>query len=203
MALSDAQRKAVLKISGDPDGTGERTAEFHMRVGADNPPSITYAMESQFFIDGRGGQILTLLNQIIGDGGAINKSVFLDLGGSVHRIEIDFMGFNGSSLRWGDTGNGGTGTDATGDSALEQVQVLDNWLTTVRIDSFAMSGGGTAVLEHGLYHPNGPLDPLEVVPENPTMVYAGSAPASFDGSLAFIEAADLNRVIDEVTNDGK
>lgn len=203
MTLTEAQRTVVLKITGDPDGTGARTAEFHMKTAADNPPSIQYGMESQFFIDGRGGQILTLLNEILGDGGAINKNVFLDLGGSVHRIEIDFQGFNGSTLRWGDTGNGGTGTDATGDSALEQVQVLDNWLTTVRIDSFAQAGGGTATIEHGLYHPNGPLDPLEVVPENPNMVYAGSAPGSFDGSLAFIEAAALDEAIDAVTNDGK
>lgn len=211
VTLNDSQREVTLRIHGDPDGTGSREGVFVMRVGADAPMTVQHSIESQYFIDGRGGAILSLFNEIFHPAKSKDQQIFLDFGGSIHRIEIDFQGFDGSSFRWGDTGNGGTDTDATGDTALEQVHVLINWLTSVRIDSFSdplegsladEEGGGPAKLEFGLYHPDGPLPPLEVVPENPTMSYAGNAPGSFDGSLSFIHAGDINNPVDIVVNDG-
>lgn len=118
----------------------------------------------------------------------------LDLGFGEHVVSIDFEGYEGSSHQWGDTGNGGTATDATGEPVNRQMELLDRYLQVCEIDS---RPGHEATLEVGNYSSDGYYDPLVVVPEQPRVEFdATEQSSSFDGSLTFVEIASLSNPYD-------
>ncbi|QLG47890.1 hypothetical protein [Natrinema halophilum] len=126
----------------------------------------------------------------VGDG--LRQELSWDIGGGIHAVTLDFKGYTGSSHRWGDTGNGGTPTDATGEDLHAQMAVLDRYLNTATIDST-----NPAILEVGEYSSPGRYGPLQVVPENPNMMFDSTEQSSvFDGSITWVETVTLNQSID-------
>ena len=125
----------------------------------------------------------------IGEG--LRQELSFDIGGGIHAITLDFRGYTGSPYQWGDTGNGGTPTDATGEDLHAQMAVLDRYLQS-RIDSTT-----PAVLEVGEYSTEGRYSPLQVVPENPNMVFDSTEQSSvYEGSITWVETVDLDQTID-------
>jgi hypothetical protein len=126
--------------------------------------------------------------------GGKRQKAMLDLGFGEHVIEIDFEGYEGSTHQWGDTGEGGTATDATGDPVNRQMELLDRYLQVCEIDS---RPGHEATLEVGNYSADGYYDPLVVAPEQPRVEFdANEQSSSFDGSLTFVEIASLSNSYD-------
>jgi len=125
----------------------------------------------------------------IGEG--LRQELSFDIGGGIHAITLDFRGYTGSPYQWGDTGNGGTPTDATGEDLHAQMAVLDRYLQS-RIDSTT-----PAILEVGEYSSEGRYSPLQVVPENPNMVFDSTEQSSvYEGSITWVETVDLEQTID-------
>jgi len=125
----------------------------------------------------------------IGEG--LRQELSFDIGGGIHAITLDFRGYTASPYQWGDTGNGGTPTDATGEDLHAQMAVLDCYLQS-RIDSTT-----PAILEVGEYSTEGRYSPLQVVPENPNMVFDSTEQSSvYEGSITWVETVDLDQTID-------
>ena len=122
------------------------------------------------------------------------QQVYLDLGAGEHVVEIDFQGFEGSTHQWGDTGNGGSASDATGENVNRQMELLDRYLQVCEIDS---RPGHEATLEFGNYSEDGYYEPLVVAPEQPRVEFNTEEQSStFDGSLSFVEIASLAQPYD-------
>lgn len=116
----------------------------------------------------------------------------VDLGAGVHAITIDFVGFEGSPHQWGDSGSGGTPTDATGEDVHAQMAVFDKYLDAASLDST-----NPAVLEVGEYSTAGRYEPLNVVPENPNVVFDSEERSSvFDGSVTWVSVIDASAALD-------
>jgi len=125
-------------------------------------------------------------------GEGIRQELSFDIGGGIHAITTDFSGFSGSQYQWGDTGDGGTTTDATGEDVHAQMAVLDRYLNAARIDST-----NPAILEVTEYSTEGRYAPLKVVPENPNMVFNSTEQSSiFESSITWVETVDLEQTID-------
>ena len=195
MTLTADQQIVRLKIRGDPDNTGTRTAAFEMFSAPDSGLSVAHSVRTGFVVNDQGKLINSILSEVAGAGESKNKGIYVDLGTSAYALECEFKGYEGGDYQWGDTGNGGTGTDATGDGPIEQTQVFMNWVNSTNIDSIPDDSGKTpGTLEFGLHHPNGPLDPLDVVLENPTLTPSDAG--QFDGNIVMIEAANLGDALD-------
>jgi hypothetical protein len=121
----------------------------------------------------------------VGEG--IRQELSLDIGGGLHVCEIDFTGVDGAGIQWGDTGNGETKTDATGEGVHARMCVLDHYLQRATIDSAT-----PAILEVAEYSETGRYEPLKVVPRNPNAVFDSTESSSvWDGQIAFVETQDL------------
>ena len=121
----------------------------------------------------------------VGDG--IRQELSLDIGGGLHVVEIDYSGVEGAGVQWGNTGQGGTKADATGDSIHARMCVLDHYLQRATIDST-----NPATLEIAEYSTDGRYSPLKVVPRNPNAVFDSVESSSvWDGQIAFVETQDL------------
>lgn len=156
----------------------------------------TEVRTQEFFqSDGATAHALSSLIDFVseGDGGeGIRQEVSLDFGGGINAWTLDYQGATASSDRWGDSGNGGTQTDATGEDIHAQMCVLDKYLNSTTIDS-----DNPAVLEVAEYSEAGRYDPISVVPENPNAVFDSQEQSSvFDGSITLVETADLREVYD-------
>lgn len=128
------------------------------------------------------------------DGDGLRQELSLDIGGGIHAIKIDFTGYTGSTHRWGNTGDGGTPADATGEDVHAQMAVFDRYLQTATIDS-----ANPAILEVGEYSSDSETryGPLEVVPENPNVVFNSPKESSiYDGSVTWVETVNLDQVLD-------
>ncbi|MDF9748357.1 hypothetical protein [Natrinema salsiterrestre] len=126
------------------------------------------------------------------DAASIRQELSFDIGGGIHAITLDFRGYTGSPHQWGDTGDGGTKTDATGEDLHAQMAVFDRYLNAARIDST-----NPALLEVGEYSTEGRYSPLQVVPENPNVMFDSEEESSvFDGSVTWVETVDLQQSID-------
>ncbi len=126
------------------------------------------------------------------DGDGIRQELSFDIGGGIHAITLDFRGYTGSPHQWGDSGTGGTATDATGEDLHAQMAVFDRYLNAARIDST-----NPAILEVGEYSTEGRYGPLQVVPENPNMMFDSTEQSSlYDGSVTWVETVDLQQTID-------
>jgi hypothetical protein len=205
MTLNSDQKVLTLTITGDPDGTGTRDARFEMPVGdQENGLQVVHELRTGFLAQG-GGNINALIQALTGSGESKNKQVVVEGGDSQYALDASFRLFGGSGHRWGDTGNGGTATDATGDSAIEQIQVLMYWLRTTSVDSLPenlagdVTGSyGPAQLEYGAHHPDGPLDPVDVAIENPQFTPEPTDRAQ--GQMTLIEIINLDTPLTSKNN---
>jgi hypothetical protein len=126
----------------------------------------------------------------IGEG--IRQELSKDIGGGLHTVELDFTGIDQHDNQWGDTGNGGTKTDATGEDVHAQMCVLDHYIQRTTIDS-----ENPAILEIAEYSQEGRYAPLKVVPRNPNAVFDSAESASvWDGSITWVETVDLRQPLD-------
>jgi hypothetical protein len=128
------------------------------------------------------------------DGDGLRQELSLDIGGGIHAITIDFLGYTGSPHQWGNTGAGGTPADATGEDVHAQMAVFDRYLQTATIDS-----KNPATLEFGEYSSDSSTryGPLQVIPENPNIVFNSPEESSvFDGSVTWIETISLDQALD-------
>ncbi|WP_135807364.1 hypothetical protein [Halorussus marinus] len=165
--------------------------------------NITIAMETRTGRIGSGK--LSQANAVFSDwvedqtgeefaGTGKRQQLMLDLGAGEHVIEIDFQGFEGSTHQWGDSGEGGTASDATGENVNRQMELLDRYLQVCEIDS---RPGHEALLEVGNYSTDGYYEPLTVAPEQPRVEFdAEEQSSTFDGSLTFVEIASLSNPYD-------
>jgi len=134
------------------------------------------------------------------------QSLFTDLGGGTRVVETTGQVITGDSThQWG-TGDGGV-WDATGETALTKVQLLDEVLTLAEIDSRPADGnypdGHLATVEVGEYSESGRWGPLNVVPEQPE----GSVDFERESSTAtidinYIAAASLDIAFDAAKQSG-
>ncbi|NHN40536.1 hypothetical protein G9C85_02640 [Halorubellus sp. JP-L1] len=115
------------------------------------------------------------------------QQLSLDKGLGLHTVTLDFQGYTGSPHQWGDTGNGGTTTDATSEDIHAQVSVLDRYLMKTEIDS-----GNPATLEIAEYSEPGRYEPLSVVVRDPNFTFDSVEESSvWDGSMTFVETLDI------------
>lgn len=107
------------------------------------------------------------------------EGIYLDLGGGAHVVEIEFKGWKGSNLAWGD---GYSDADP-----ITQLNVLEQKLVETQIDSFR-----PAILEYGEYSPSGMFEPLEVAVEGPRFTHSADDPSTFTGEMVCIAVAAIN-----------
>lgn len=161
--------------------------------------TVEYETRTQEFFqsEGQAAVVVSTVLDYIGDGesGAgqgIRQELSFDAGGGIHAITVDFSGATATPHQWGDTGDGGTPTDATGEDIHAQMAVLDKYLNSATIDS-----DNPAILEVGEYSAAGRYGALNVVPENPNMTFnAGEQSSVFDGSITWVETVDLSDPLD-------
>lgn len=199
MAVTFGEAKLTLPPADiDGDGTDEQGV-FVFKS------DVTIAMQTRTGRIGSGrlnqvnAAIVQFLESQTGDlKGMGNRQQFrLDIGAGEHLIEIDFQGYEGSTAQWGDSGKGGTATDATGGDVNRQMELLDRYFQRCEIDS---RPGHQATLEVGNYSKDGYYSPLVVAPEEPRVEFdATEQSSSFDGSLTFVEIASLEHAYDAVT----
>jgi len=140
--------------------------------------------------------VLDWFNQQSGediDGEGLRQELSWDIGGGVHAITIDFAGYTGSPFQWGNTGEGDTPADATGEDVHAQMAVFDRYLQTATIDS-----KNPAVLEFGEYSSDDATryGPLNVVPENPNAVFNSTEESSiYEGSVTWVETLSLDQAL--------
>jgi len=191
-------------------------------IGApDDPVQGTFVLAGQlniipsfrtgFLIGGRGSQINNVLQTSSGGDGEKGQGFFIDLGGGAHTIEVEFRGWKGAEVpsgydsngkptgwepvQWGNTGDPDTNTyaDATGDHPLSQLNLLEQYLRHIKIDSNA-----PATLQYGEFSADGKFEPLAVVLEGPQFNRSHDRSSSFDGNMTMIEAATLDEVYSAV-----
>lgn len=181
-------QKAILTIEADVDGDGStETGKFHMQGNAEISPGL----RTGYLVGGRGSTANAVFDSLLGDGESRQQGVFLGFGGGTRIYEIKFRGWQGSDLQWGNTGNGGTAADATGEDPLTQIDVLLEYLSTADLDS-----RNPATLEYGEHYVDGRFEPDTVVPEQPTFTRSAEDGQWFDGSMTLLSAADLTKAWD-------
>jgi len=182
--------KAVLYLSADIDGDGEREdAEFHMRGDLVVKPSI----RTGFLVGGRGSTVNSVVSNTTGGEQSGREGYRLDLGGGARIVEIEFTGWEGSDDQWGNTGDGTEVTvgDATGASAVTQMEVLMEYLNVGEYDS-----RNPATLEYGEHHPDGIYSAIDVVLEGPQTRKTAEDGEWFQGTLTCISVQSLEDAVD-------
>lgn len=194
--------RAVLELDADVDGDGTvETGVFHM-VG---DLEVQMNVRTSFLVGGAGSTINAVVAGLLGDGNRNRKGYALDLGAGRYQIEINFTGWEGSvdgdgnSLQWGNTGNGGTVGDATGEDPFTQIQCLNEYLRVGVFDSVQSS----ARLRFGEYNDNtyggggGRYDDfLTVAVESATQPRTSQDPNAYNGSISMFEVGSWQDVID-------
>lgn len=211
--LPPDDRIASLTITGNPDGAGRRDATFEMYTGGEEGLSINEEQRTEIRA-APGDALLSLIDGTVGDfvDVPINKSLFLNLGGSQFAATIEFNSWEGATgpdgdpLQWGDSGDTSqfTQSDATGEHPTRQIACLMWWLRNTRISSIegelfpgaGVFGDGPAVLRYGQHREDGVYDPIPVILENPGADYPGESMSTFTGSITCIEAIGLGDPID-------
>ena len=129
-------------------------------------------------------------------GNGVRQSVSVDVGGGAHVVTLDFSGFEGSPHQWGDSGDGNTPTDATGEGVLAQMSVFDKYLNATTLDS-----QNPATIEVAEYSTDGRYAPLDVVPRNPNVRFDTAEQSSvYDGSVDWVETINASDPVDAQLN---
>lgn len=176
----------------DIDGDGE--AEQLTFEYADNI-TISHVIRTGYLTgdSGQGSTIVDILTDLVEEAtdtevsrDGRRQSLFTDLGGGSRVIETSGEVVTGDTgHQWG-TGNGGK-YDASGDTALAKIQLLDEALTLAEIDSRPPDDnypeGHLATLEVGELSTSGRFSPVDVVPEQPQHRFD----AEVDSSTATVE----------------
>lgn len=192
------QAKLHIDADVDDDGTIENGI-FEMEGGLE----WTSGIRTGFLFGGNGSPLNSVLATAFGSGETLNKDVIVNLGSGVKTYEVNFRGWEGSDGQWGnDSGAIVTPASATGADPWTQLQVLMRYLQVSAPDSL----GGAYRLEIGEYAPSelfdfsGGSDHVEVVAEQPQLTFASEdGPSVFDGSITFLEVADLQQALDSAS----
>lgn len=204
MTLSDDQTTATLIVHADPDDSGTaRDFTYDMEVGGDTTPwEVTEGIRTGT-ISGQSG-IHTILSELLGSGESRNQTIALDLGTNVFVVSIEATTTPGGT--WGD-GSGSLPADATNADPIEKQNHLSWVLNQTPIDSLPedlageVTGSfGPATLEYGMRHPDGPLDPLDVIVESPRLTMSSTTPSAITVSMECVLAADLGTTFDAQGN---
>jgi hypothetical protein len=133
--------------------------------------------------------VISLLeNGEISPGAGKGQAVAGDIGAGRHVVQLDFRNVSQSEHRWGNSGEGGTPADATGEDIHAQLAVLDRYLQRALIDST-----NPAILEISEYSEEGRYAPLKVKPRNPNVVFDSTTSTSVgDGTMALVEIQDFS-----------
>ena len=186
----------------DGDGSGEvATFEFIGDLRVTVSQTRNYVIETS----GTASQVSAVIGEYFDTSANVDlsdskrKTFAVDAGGGAHQVEIDARAWRGSDGQWGATGDdsGVTAADATGAPADRQLFVLDRALSVATVDSRT-----PAQLEVGEYATDGLYGPLDVLVEQPSLVYnTEQSTSSIDVSLVCTETIDLGNAIDALTND--
>lgn len=171
-------QKAILTIESEIGG-GTITGEFHMEGDIE----ITAGIRTGYLLGGTGSQVVGFLSG--------EASEFRFGFGGPQFWEINFRGWEGSDLKWGDSGSGGTPTDATGEDPLSQMDVLMEYMAKSNMDS-----GQPATLEYGEYSDQGRFSPQTVSPEQPQMTRAAEDGSWVDGSMTLLATKEGEDIVD-------
>jgi len=179
-----------LTVSGDVDGDGsQETGTFVMEGNL----TITSGIRTGYLLSNLGGNVNAFLGSLLGGGQSRQEGIFLNLGAGARSWDVEFRGWEGSPGKWGNTGNGGSATDATGDDALRQMEVFLEYLGTADIDSRS-----PATWEYGEHHSGGDYDAVDVVVEQPQFTRAAQDGNWFDGQITLLAAADIKEQLDAI-----
>jgi len=186
----------------DGDGSPEQaTFEF---IG---DLTITISQAKNYVIETAGttSQISAVIGEYFDSADATDlsdskrKTFAVDAGGGAHQVEIDARAWSGSDGQWGATGDDSqvTAVDATGAPADRQLFVLDRALSVAQVGSM-----NPATLEVGEYSQDGLYAPLDVLVEQPSVVYnPEQSTSSIDVSLVCVETLDLGGAVDALTRE--
>lgn len=159
-----------------------------------NETAYEFTIETDAFFDSSG--LASQLSDVVigyyqeGDpsaGESPRQTLSFDAGLGSHVFTVDFRAVTNDDARWGNTGNGGTKGDATGETVHDKAAVFDRYLATTTLDSF-----NPAILEIGPYSEGGRYGPINVVPRNPNIRFAsGEESSTIDGSVDWVETQDV------------
>jgi hypothetical protein len=182
-ALDGSSVTGVFEVTGNIRYAYEvRTQQFFQAEGTISAISSSVID----FIEGKTDEDI--------DTGSLRQQLTLDIGGGVFAVELQFQGWEGSNLQWGD-GSDDEQLDASGDPAQDQMGVLSRYLTTTTMDS-----RNTVTLDVGVYGDRYPS--LEVIPETPRAEFNSEDETSvFNGSITWIETTSLEKALDSATQE--
>jgi len=181
-----------VRFTVDADVNGDGAAEtgtFVMRGNIEVTPTI----RTGFLIDNKGSTINSVISDSAGDGESIREGIYLDLGGGVRAVEVQFTQWEGASHQWGNTGDDSevTVADSTGEGPLTQLDMLMQYLAVAEVDS-----RNPATLEYLEHHSNGLYDPMDVVMESPQGTKSAQDGSWFTGKITFLSVQSIERAID-------
>jgi hypothetical protein len=174
---------AKLTLEADVDGTGPTTGVFDLSGDIEISPGI----RTGDLIGPTGSTVGALVDTATGND-AGRAGFRLDAGGGAFVVDVSFVGFQGSSGRWGD-GSGDAQADAEGEGVYRQLSVFSRYLNRGTYDS---RGAGT--LEWGEYSSSGVYAPINVAPEEPQVTFAAQEDVSrFSGSLSLVATRSITQ----------
>jgi hypothetical protein len=156
--------------------------------------SITHSIEPGALSGGSGiiGLATNLASNQDVQGEGKRQQGRIDTGGGPHTTTIRLRNWKGSSDRWGATD--GSAWDAGGADPRTQLQVLDNALRSIKLDSTA-----PLVLETGEYSSSGRFDPIDTAPTQSGLEFDVDEDVStFRGELSLVDVISLQQAIDMV-----
>lgn len=162
-----------------------------------NEAAYEFAVETSALFDSSG--VAAQLSNVVLDwvqaesgGESPRSSLSYDAGLGKHVFTVDFRAITDDDSRWGNTGDGGTKGDATGEDVHAKAAVFDRYLATTTLDSF-----NPALLSVGEYSEEGRFGPVPVVPRNPNLRFSSSEESStIDGSVDWIETISADQPLD-------
>jgi hypothetical protein len=197
--------KATLTLPPtDLDGDGDTEQATFEFIG---DLTVTVSQTKNYIIEtaGTSSQVSALVGEYFDTGDSVElgdtkrKTFAVDAGGGAHQVEIDAVAWGGSDGQWGATGDDSqiTAADATGAAADRQLFVLDRALSVATVGSL-----NPATLEVGEYSEDGLYGPLDVLVEQPSVVYnTEQSTSSVDVSLVCVETINLGNSVDALTRE--
>lgn len=200
-----SQRFVAIELDADFGGTvGEVTGRFEFPRGTDGAFSAEQAVRTGYILNSSFDTLAALLTALASDAGETDrKGLHFDVGGGEHAVTFQFQTpgkqttpDDGTVAQWGSSANPADGPNrhtATGETdQLIQMQVLLEYFRVGTFDSL-----NPARVTYGQYNPDGFLDNyLAVAVEEPS-VLVDNRDVLGDGSMTFVETADLNDGGDE------